>query len=66
MALKYKWGLVDGGSKRQEHGGRKMKKGRGPWELPREAGPGLEPKREKVRGLTLTATCSPGGGKPAV
>lgn len=31
-----------------------------PRELSRVAGPGLEPKREKARGLALTVTCSLG------
>ena len=60
LAMKYKWGLADGGRERQEQGGRRAKKGRVPWKLSRVVGPGLEPKREKVRGLALTVTCSLG------
>lgn len=62
LALKRKWGLGDGGRERQEKGGKRAKKGRVPWELSRVAGPGLEAKRKKVRGLALTVICSLGGG----
>lgn len=43
---------------KQVQDGKRAKEVRVPWDLGRVAGPGFEPKREGVRGIALTVTCS--------